>query len=164
MVKEWETEPDYITGKFFGLDCAIIRHKELKHLCGYVAVSKKHPFFKVSCWDEQLKDIDVHGGLTFASFRNNKSQWWFGFDCAHAWDYSPGLAESLKNNPGISANTLDILFNDTTYRNIKFVQRETAWLAFQLAGNAANEQAFNKAYFKALDTDTPEWQGVPQPT
>lgn len=30
--------------------------------------------------------FEVHGGITFANFRENGETWFFGFDCAHAGD------------------------------------------------------------------------------
>ena len=30
--------------------------------------------------------IDVHGGLTFSAADREEPLWWFGFDCAHAYD------------------------------------------------------------------------------
>lgn len=33
--------------------------------------------------------FNVHGGLTFSGDPDNKGNWWFGFDCAHAGDYVP---------------------------------------------------------------------------
>lgn len=38
----WETEPDSKQWTHLGLDCVIVRMKELGHLCGYVRVPEGH--------------------------------------------------------------------------------------------------------------------------
>ena len=59
--------------------------------------------------------VAVHGGLTYS--QDN----WFGFDCGHAGDLSPGLP---------------ITFHRAfccTYRSLEFVRHEVNQLAWQLA-------------------------------
>jgi len=63
------------------------------HRCGYVAVTPDHPFYGKS-YSSIDAEIDVHGGLTFSSAAchenypvdSSEDLWWFGFDCAHAFD------------------------------------------------------------------------------
>lgn len=69
--------------------------------------------------------IDVHGGLTYAGPMGNLEGWWFGFDCGHAGDLSPGtysqvLEMGIKNYPR------------GTYRDIEYVRAECQRLADQL--------------------------------
>lgn len=47
--------------------------------------------------------------------------WWFGFDCAHAWDLCPAMAERIR------------LIGEGTYRNLEWVRNEVTHLAAQLA-------------------------------
>ena len=47
----WHNEPDLGEFKVAGLRCAIIRHPELGHLCGYVHVPRGHPLDGVSSSD-----------------------------------------------------------------------------------------------------------------
>jgi len=67
--------------------------------------------------------IDVHGGLTFSGMGDSKlwpaGYWWFGFDCAHAWDLVPKI--------------LELLGREGTYRNFAHVRAEVKRLAEQLA-------------------------------
>lgn len=57
--------------------------------------------------------------------------WWFGFDCAHAWDLVPGMEAMMKKvNGGFSRPKNDI------YRDFEYVQNEVRNLARQLAAMA----------------------------
>lgn len=57
------------------------------HPCGYVAVPENHPFYEKHYWeiDDQ---IEVHGGLTFGGRLQGSNDYWFGWDYAHAGDYT----------------------------------------------------------------------------
>lgn len=68
---------------------------------GYVAVPQNHPLWGKDYDDEELWNIDVHGGLTYSdSWRDQfpnaelldgevpKGYWIFGFDTAHYGDNS----------------------------------------------------------------------------
>lgn len=50
--------------------------------------------------------------------------WWFGFDCAHSGDTSPGMLEWRKQFPA--------LYNSETYRNRAYVEEQVTKLAQQL--------------------------------
>ncbi len=105
-MSEWLDEPHRDEFEHAGLKCLILRHYELGHLCGYVAVPKGHPCYGKD-YDhipyDDLFPIRVHGGLTFSREGNGdtwpKGYWWLGFDCAHAWDIVPYM-EELKANLG----------------------------------------------------------------
>jgi hypothetical protein len=140
MEKEWETEPNYMDGKFFGLPCFIKRHEDFKTLNGYVGVPEINQYYEK---DYNDLDVDVHGGLTFANGGVHKIfgyYWWFGFDCAHAFDYSPGRTE-LMEKAGTPAITMRSLFNDEVYRNMPYVQEQCIQLAYQLSDHAELEYA-----------------------
>ncbi|MBM4072609.1 MAG: hypothetical protein FJ271_27330 [Planctomycetes bacterium] len=86
-----------------GMACLIVR-TPMGHLCGYVGVPEGH---KLHGADYHMVDADVHGGLTFADHCHpgeseatgvchltepgDPEVWWFGFDCAHSGDMSPGI-------------------------------------------------------------------------
>ena len=91
-------------------------------------------------WSAPTPDglIEVHGGLTFSGLCNPSAPedrgichkpapgepdhvWWFGFDCAHAWDLSPGRLTRFWSEP------------DEVYRDITYVRRQVVSLAGQLA-------------------------------
>ncbi len=129
----WDNEPDKAQwiDETTNLDCLIVRGP-LGALCGYVGVPESHPYFEA---DWEKPDVSVHGGLTFADRCQptddesrhichsgevaNKTVWWLGFDCAHAWDYSP------KGRLGRPF--------DEVYRNFSYVKSEVESLAKQLA-------------------------------
>lgn len=121
---EWMDEPDRQEFEHAGLKCLILRHPELLHLNGYVALPKGHP-----CYGKGYDDIDaeVHGGLTFAHKGDGneweKGYWWIGFDCAHAWDLVPLVFDQLDREP----REYEI------YRNFAYVRAELKSLAEQLA-------------------------------
>jgi hypothetical protein len=83
--------------------------------------------------------LKVHGGLSWSD--EEEGLWWFGFDCGHAWDLSPGLQVFYQRHA----------FNfhrNQTYRDVNFVKQQCADLAFQLKQLEA---------VKGLTTAT-EWQ------
>lgn len=90
--------------------------------------------------------LDVHGGLTYSGacepledealslcHRPSPGEpdqvWWLGWDCAHADDYSPGLA-ALCRASGMEPTMMG------TYRTLCYVQTECAQLARQLDARA----------------------------
>jgi hypothetical protein len=134
---EWQDEVDKAQwqDEATGLPCLAVRHSNLGHLCGYVGVDAKHPLHGK---DYDVPEVDVHGGLTFASAcaEGDESRsichvagdgdpdhvWWFGFDCGHLYDMSPGRVRS-SNYWGDEGDV---------YRNIDYVKRECAKLAERL--------------------------------
>jgi hypothetical protein len=141
---EWDSEPDYLNWTTqAGLPGLIVRN-QFGNLCGYVAVTEGHPYYKKGYED---CDLEVHGGLTFS----NKCSppichipqpgepddvWWFGFDCGHCFDYSPGMhTERLEKFYG-GMNLSDSYYTRATYKNIGYVQKEIGDLAKQLAAIA----------------------------
>lgn len=139
---EWVEEPDMIEFEHKGFKCSIVRvcvqdgpiHVFGGHLCGYVNIPKDHP------WIGKAFDIDadIHGGITFGEYDNEK-QYWIGFDCGHLGDIVPSMElmrkeykiamppylEKFKNSP---------IFN-STYRNLNYVIEECKNLADQVIEN-----------------------------
>lgn len=129
----WQTEPDKRQWQdpTTGLPCLIVRGP-LGALCGYVGLTDSHPLFQ---HDYDDVNVDVHGGLTYANFCQPTEEnhgichlpdegesdhvWWFGFDCAHLWDLTPG-SQYFKPD-------------DAEYRTIDYVTSEVTRLAAQLA-------------------------------
>jgi len=76
---------------YAGLKCMVVKHPQLGHWCGYVALPEGHPDWGK---DYDSVNVRVHGSLTFSSrggqrYWKGKNLWWFGFDCAHAGDLVP---------------------------------------------------------------------------
>jgi hypothetical protein len=125
-MREWVNEPnelDFVDADT-GYNCHIERHDSLKHLCGYVQIPPNHPWNGKGYDDCRMMDgswVTVHGGLTFAgSHLKDDGQWWIGFDCAHAGDFSPGIESYLRDN------------RHETYKNIDYVKGELLSLCQQV--------------------------------
>ncbi|MFP4891206.1 hypothetical protein [Paraburkholderia sp. EG304] len=73
--------------------------------------------------------IGVHGGLTFSDRFYDHTGWWFGFDCGHAGDFTPGLAEALEG----MGRDASFLREHGVYRTVEYVRHECATLAQQIA-------------------------------
>ena len=90
------------------------------HWCGYVAIPEGHPWHNLG-YDEihdQMPDLRVHGGLTYANRDADRQAWVIGFDCAHAGDAVP-----LSTSLGHVRSTCDI------YRDQHYVRVETSLLS-----------------------------------
>jgi len=128
-MSEWLDEPNREEFEHAGLKCLILRHTELGHLCGYIAISREH-----LCYGrdhdhipyDDLFPVEVHGGLTFSreghGDTRQKGYWWLGFDCAHWGDLVPQIVELLDREP----------HEFETYRNFAYVRREVKELAYQI--------------------------------
>lgn len=148
---EWDKEPfDKVqwTDDATGLVCLARRNERNGNWCGYVGVAPGHPWHgkdyndvrNVGTDDEY---IDVHGGLTYADACDEGSAplgichipepgtpehlFWFGFDCAHAWDRSPQDEVMARSGYPFTRNA------DEFYRDIAYVKNECRKLAAQLA-------------------------------
>lgn len=149
--RQWDSEPDKVHWKdsATGMDCLAVRSPTRGNWCGYVAVREGHPAFGKDYGEARRADgdyLEAHGGLTFSGFCDPHEGagpergichvpypgdpdhvWWLGFDCAHAWDYSPDdLKRSAEGYPWT-------IGHDQQYRTLNFVKRECAQLAAQLA-------------------------------
>jgi len=121
----WNDEPDKANwiDEETGLDCMIIRNVDMGNLCGYVGVPLDS---KLSGIDYNDIEINVHGGLTYSERCSGNicheaeiEVFWFGFDCAHFMDLSPGLKSK-------------ILISKAIYRDFNYVKSEVESLAKQL--------------------------------
>lgn len=132
----WQDEPDKKQWQDpeTGLPCLIVRNSA-GALCGYVGVSESHPLFEQKYHVGYERGIDVHGGLTFSDTCNEEAPpeksicrvaeeggpvWWFGFDCAHGFDFGPAIV-ALVGGDGYG-----------TYRTLQYVEDNCAHLARQL--------------------------------
>jgi hypothetical protein len=139
----WDTESDRVQWQHKGIDCLILR-THMGNWCGYAAVTEGHPLFGK---DYEDVDLHAHGGLTYA----NKCQgnvchvpepgqpdnvWWFGFDCAHCFDYLPAMHTEQLAAIGVGLpNELPDWLQDV-YRTQTYVMLETEQLAEQLIARA----------------------------
>lgn len=141
----WEDEPDEAQwiDEATGLECFAARNPHVGVWAGYVGVPRQHPLYGVrrdvcpvgcaaapDCGHTPEGSILVHGGVTYAGrsprrrgARGDQSvadQWWFGFDCGHAWDGCPAIAGG-------------------EYRTLAYVRDQCADLARQLRAGEAGE-------------------------
>lgn len=136
----WHDEPDRVEWRdpTTGYPCLITRHEWFGNLCGYVAVPEGHPLFGKQF--RELRDIYAHGGVTYsepchgrichARAPGEPDVFWFGFDCAHSRDYTPGMGADV---PAHFAPLLASLNAATTYRDLAYVTDQCTALAAQLA-------------------------------
>jgi hypothetical protein len=138
----WTGEPDKAqwVDEATGLDCLAVRNR-IGAWCGYVGVPPGHPLHGA---DYEDPDVDVHGGLTYASpCQEDRLEgichvpepgrpadvWWFGFDCAHLGDMSPYDAKDRFADPGARIWKYR---TDDVYRDLGYVRLECGSLAAQL--------------------------------
>lgn len=146
----WKDEPDraqWIDGKS-GLDCLITR-SHMGNFCGYVGVPETHPLYNR---DYEEASLSVHGGVTFSAPCDpaeledegichtgtvaNEKVWWFGFDCAHAYDLKPALL--AMTNQGILPEIFKTpLYCGDRYCDFSYVVSEVEKLAEQLMATQA---------------------------
>lgn len=150
--KPWDGEPDYERFSHAGLECIVIRMGQKRYLCGYVVIPEDHPLHGVDYTetehDDDLPTIDVHGGVTYsggviadgAEYGDESLGFCWGFDCAHAGDYSEGV--------NIARYILGDVHGDMpfghcgenrygVYRDFEFVRTECRKMADQIAGVTA---------------------------
>lgn len=122
----WIDEPDRLEFKAHGLPCMLIRNGRMGNWCGYAAVLPGHPLHGSNYDVADLDGIQVHGGLTYSDPEPGEPDdvWWFGFDCAHGDDVTPGLLRRCGEH---------FRLPDSEYCDVEYVKRETEELARQLA-------------------------------
>ncbi len=112
----WLDEPNEMEFEHCGLKCKILRVKIMGHLCGYVGIPENHRFYKKSYHDlNEINQIEVHGGLTFAGeINDNDGLWYFGFDAAHCGDLIPFIPPSPFRSS---------IYESQEYRDINFMKK-----------------------------------------
>lgn len=124
------TNPELELASYYleGYKCTII-HNGMGYRCGYIRVSKDHPWYGLS-YNEV--DGNVHGGLTFSEAAVACSEnptgegWWLGFDCAHSGD-APDPELPFGNEASINLGML----NWGTVKTEDYVRSEIAELVSQ---------------------------------
>lgn len=117
--------------------------------CGYVGVPPGHSHYAK---DYQMidGDYDVHGGLTYSGASDNypvaSTLWWFGYDCAHAWDKPSD--EYLEKNP----DDRRWHGHDSIHRTLDYCIRECESLASELILPIKVENAEDFIYSTADST------------
>lgn len=140
----WKEEPDKIqyVDETTGLPCLVKRHPRLGFLCGYVGVSEGHPLFgKSYSDDDDVLLLEAHCGVNYTAPCQDDDEsssichipepgepdhvWWFGFDCGHGEDRSPGMeADDIARGCALPVYGV--------YRTVEYVRGVNAHLALQL--------------------------------
>lgn len=139
----WDGEPDLLIWTSKEGMPLMARRNQLGNWCGYCGVHTEHPAYGAHYDD--VDDIYVHGGLTYAGpdpeFEGIRPNlWYFGFDCAHAGDYIPGLP--------ITRFTAFPPDNLVEYRTLEYVKLECERLAEQLK-RTTQDQVRDTSYERA---------------
>ena len=158
----WLTEPDKVQwiDEATGYDCLAVRVGTVTGAwCGYVGVPENHPWHGLSYsnWDEEggrelsPEDlIEVHGGITYSDMCAEgmdeakgvchvpekgaaKNPWWFGFDCAHAFDLCPQMKATMEEIYAKKGEAPPRSLRDgETYRTLDYVREQVTSMAKQL--------------------------------
>lgn len=145
----WVDEPDKIQWQDpdTGLPCLIVRGP-LGALCGYVGVGPDHPWYGLRPHECPAGDLDVHGGVNFASKCIEPEEgeltichvvedgeeddvWWFGFDCGHFNDITPRMDADRRKYGGPPLDQHPEPFR-RWYRDRVYVQEQVTMLAMQI--------------------------------
>jgi len=120
-----QREPNYEVFEYKGYKCMIRRNMHMGTLCGYVGLSKSHPLFRQGY--NEIEDMEVHGGLTFADFWDDENDglWYLGFDCAHAGDFMPFMEDHM---PRLTPYLGD------SYKDIEYVRGQIKKLVDEAIG------------------------------
>ena len=128
--RPWEGEPDRAewVDADTGLHGRIVRNDITHTLCGYVGVTSGElvgvDYNDLVVLDDGWDDYAPHGGFTYSGRDGDKNNvWWFGFDCAHADDFLPGLYIKMRmvNHSGMAHRSWPPSAN---YRTWEFVDAE----------------------------------------
>jgi hypothetical protein len=131
----WDREPDREEWNHQGTPCLATR-SQFGSWCGFAGVYPGHALYRVP-YQSVRNLVEVHGGLTYSDVCSGHvcheaiptdppgMVWWFGFDCGHAFDMSPGMEAYLHR--------LDIGYAVSgIYRDLDYVRAEVQALAEQL--------------------------------
>lgn len=135
----WLVEPDKVQWEDAdtGVPCLAVRNLEIGQWCGYVGVAEGHPFYMNP---RAARKVDAHGGVNFFGLcaENDKEYgvchvpapgepehlFWIGFDCAHAWDYTPGMMSRLNFSASLTKHM--------QYRTLDYVKAVCTEMAKQV--------------------------------
>lgn len=153
----WADEPDKLswTDPVTQLPCLIVRGPA-GVLCGYAGILEPHPWFGREAYLSEDGSpsigqfVSVHGGLTYSGLCSPGADeghgichvpqpgesdhvWWFGFDCGHAWDLSPGMNWVLTKVYRANGEPLPDYHSSDVYRDVRYVMAQVSSLSQQLA-------------------------------
>lgn len=81
--------------------------------------------------------LPAHQGITYTE-ADEQGRWWFGFDCAHAGDFLPGVSKWLS-----SAITKDWVYRDQDY--VQGIVTRLAWAIEEIRSVLAEDRDLDLA-------------------
>lgn len=129
----WLSEPDLCSWEY-KLPCLALRDMSMGIWKGFVGIEESHPFYGKTL-EELLKIpvameiyFSVYGGISsvgrlpskYKDFNNN--YWWLGLETCHGGDIMPLI--KLEDSSKMTGNQ--------TYKNLKFIRKETNKLSSSL--------------------------------
>lgn len=144
----WDGEPeDRVDWEHAGLPCFALRHLDFGNWAGYVGVPPGHPLYGAAAEDSGLAvcySAACSPPICHVPKPGTSDEvWWFGFDCAHAWDITPGSDAFLRFIAGsmpeqdrqaiLRVISDDDRFIRRTYKTIDYVRERVNAMAEQLA-------------------------------
>lgn len=125
----------------------MIIHNGRGYRCGYVRLPLGHPWHGKSYGDDAIDSVNCHGGITFADADvpcdapGPDTDWWIGFDCAHAYDApDPELpiTGDYFDPLGVVAELLYEDFEDYQVRSQEYVKDQVFSICAQAFREAKN--------------------------
>lgn len=146
----WDSEPNVVRFRYNGLKCLIMRHPEMRMLCGYIRLPEGSIKRKVRNYGQVLRkpikgamfsilrkarrakgyaavemDFDVHGGITFSG---------------RPWHYMAGNSKTAlwvgfdcaHFGDVVPAMLRSTLYDESVYRDISYVTQQLKHLADQI--------------------------------
>lgn len=123
---EWQDEPDTLAWSHVGYELWMIRNAS-GAWCGYIEVPLTHPKSRDEydlVGDDDEEPCPTHGGFTFQDHLKDRNSYVYGFDCTHAGDFSPALANFThqRTRPAGDSSFAQPRFGEV-YRNMMYVRR-----------------------------------------
>jgi hypothetical protein len=139
-----------LTYELHGFKCTVKKDFHLRHLCGYVALPKEHPFYGMF-YDHM--PISCHGGLSYGRIQNDDLHH-IGFDCAHYLDAVPGLTDFKYSDLGPEYAEIAAMMEkiearlpkrEETYKDLSYVKKEIESMVRQIKMVEYDKLTYKKA-------------------
>jgi hypothetical protein len=151
----WLSEPDRDSWRIKDMLCVALRDDRFGHWCGYVGVGAAHPLYGVTAGKlEKIGErLLAHGDVNASGRLVEYTGWFFGFDCAHAFDYQPYHGRHLREigAPEGLIRAHEEMFSQErrgpfpiVYRDLNYVRANCAALAAQILAIVEDDEALAK--------------------
>jgi len=131
---EWVEEPDLILFNYKQIKCRIVRDINFGFLGGYIQIPKDHPWILTGKYNLNFIDSRIDYKLKYLEKEEDK-EFWIGFYCDSDYDYKP-----KSEYKGLIYKNLIKNANISTYKNIKYVERQCEVLVNDMLKNCKESQ------------------------